>query len=1061
MTISEGNTITLPSFVEQQVLNISNDTIFLSGGSFVKLPSGFDGDYNSLTNRPNLFSGSYNDLTDQPTIPAVPTNVSAFTNDAGYVTMNSIPTGLAGSNTGDIIYWDATTGTWIMMPAGSAGQVLTMENDVPVWANLPDHITMNLPPTVTTSVPIEVTQSSALCGGEVTSDGSVQLSACGVCWSTHHFPTIADAHTENDLSVSAFTSHVTGLAHHTTYYVRAYATNSIGTTYGAEMMFTTTDIPTGGVSMPAPCSADTGVTWHPILGNGNTLCAGTDSVELTLSNYQYGSIQWQYSTDTVSWFDISGAIDTLLVYKPEQTQFVRAAVSYANCPTEYSAVKLLQKAPLAYAGISRTVNMGDTVHLQANTEDGTTGNWQILQGSNGILATPMDAASKFYGADSLYRLRWTLTNSCGTSSDDISVRYVQTTVSDKVVVVDTTDIIFSDSAQMAQGYYVISFSDPNIVIGDSTILVSLINGGFLRRVESWEMANDSTYAMYTSQATLYDVFESGVFQLGAISGVNEVDTTVQNESPVQDVMFLDHIPTRAELRADPAMSRGNRVYIYRMDVEMPDGSRVNLMPDQNARGGVFDVTSNEVEFNQVKWFGYKPNIKDGLSLENVDFTLKAKPTLEYDKDHRCVKFGLYNAQFSMSADLVYTISTSGELSIVDYDIMKGTMAFAIFDIPFTLEYGINFDIKGTLEVTETVRHTFTANATYTKGVRYYRDGDRFELDEHQSGSTDVTVTSNTSGSADLSTSLSAFLNLKLAGLAGPRVKGGYKAKIKYCSSLNTDAPNGWQGKITSELFVKVDLKGAKIIDPLLPDWNKEWPFLHKERTYPYTIFRYGGNSQIINATGPLASPIKVIVKGSGGKTIRNVPVYFRPKDGGSVSDSLVYTNQQGVAQTLWTPGEICGEHQLHAFIYDCEQHPIGGSPLVFNAYESADCANSTLDLHYNVSGSVLSLVATGGISPYTYSVNGSEFANLSNLPVLSATGHYVLSVKDAHGCSYSITYGNSATSTCDWSDLDLTVETHNGTLTLVATGGTPPLSVLDGGNCLLRNQHVHFAACGR
>ena len=44
------------------------------------------GSYNDLTNKPTLFSGSYNDLSDKPTIPTVPTKVSAFTNDAGYLT---------------------------------------------------------------------------------------------------------------------------------------------------------------------------------------------------------------------------------------------------------------------------------------------------------------------------------------------------------------------------------------------------------------------------------------------------------------------------------------------------------------------------------------------------------------------------------------------------------------------------------------------------------------------------------------------------------------------------------------------------------------------------------------------------------------------------------------------------------------------------------------------------------------------------------------------------------------------------------------------------------------
>ena len=83
---NDAGYVTANDIPAHQVLSISNDTIYLSNGGYAVLPPGFDGDYNSLTNRPNLFSGSYNDLTDTPAIPTVPTNVSAFANDAGYLT---------------------------------------------------------------------------------------------------------------------------------------------------------------------------------------------------------------------------------------------------------------------------------------------------------------------------------------------------------------------------------------------------------------------------------------------------------------------------------------------------------------------------------------------------------------------------------------------------------------------------------------------------------------------------------------------------------------------------------------------------------------------------------------------------------------------------------------------------------------------------------------------------------------------------------------------------------------------------------------------------------------
>ena len=82
----------LTSFQESQILTISHDTIYLTGGSFVKLPTGFSGSWNDLTDKPTLFSGDYNDLTNKPTVP---TDVSAFNNDAGYITKDSIPTNVS------------------------------------------------------------------------------------------------------------------------------------------------------------------------------------------------------------------------------------------------------------------------------------------------------------------------------------------------------------------------------------------------------------------------------------------------------------------------------------------------------------------------------------------------------------------------------------------------------------------------------------------------------------------------------------------------------------------------------------------------------------------------------------------------------------------------------------------------------------------------------------------------------------------------------------------------------------------------------------------------------
>ena len=94
-------------------------------------------------------------------------------------------------------------------------------------------------PTVVTSSIVSITETSAQSGGNVTSDGGAAVTAHGVCWSTSENPTLSQSHTTDGSGTGSFTSNLTGLSSNITYYVRAYATNSAGTGYGNELVFTT------------------------------------------------------------------------------------------------------------------------------------------------------------------------------------------------------------------------------------------------------------------------------------------------------------------------------------------------------------------------------------------------------------------------------------------------------------------------------------------------------------------------------------------------------------------------------------------------------------------------------------------------------------------------------------------------------------------------------------------------------------------------------------------------------------------------------------------------------
>ena len=94
-------------------------------------------------------------------------------------------------------------------------------------------------PTVVIDSITNITSNSSTVHSNATSDGGSAITARGVCWKTSSNPTISDSKTSDGTATGIFTSSITGLNANTTYYVKAYATNSVGTTYGTEVSFKT------------------------------------------------------------------------------------------------------------------------------------------------------------------------------------------------------------------------------------------------------------------------------------------------------------------------------------------------------------------------------------------------------------------------------------------------------------------------------------------------------------------------------------------------------------------------------------------------------------------------------------------------------------------------------------------------------------------------------------------------------------------------------------------------------------------------------------------------------
>jgi len=147
-------------------------------------------------------------------------------------------------------------------------------------------------PVLTTTEATNVTDTSAFSGGIISSMGNSNITSRGVCWSLTTTPTIKDLKTNDGGGDGTFTSKLYGLKFATTYHLRAFATNSVGTAYGNEIVFTTNNatiptLSTTQISLVTPTSAQSGGN---VTSDGGALitargvCWGTNETPTVFNN---------------------------------------------------------------------------------------------------------------------------------------------------------------------------------------------------------------------------------------------------------------------------------------------------------------------------------------------------------------------------------------------------------------------------------------------------------------------------------------------------------------------------------------------------------------------------------------------------------------------------------------------------------------------------------------------------------------------------------------------------------------------------------------------------------
>lgn len=161
-------------------------------------------------------------------------------------------------------------------------------------------------PVVITSNVTNITSNSAVCGGEVISDGGASVTERGICWNTTSNPTISNHHANNGTGTGSYSVTITDLSPNTCYYVRAFAINSEGISYGEDVVFVTEDddYPVGAVKGEFSVAEGSKVYFS----NGNLQYqASTDTWRFAAHQYDtIGSANVSISPNYGGWIDLFG-----------------------------------------------------------------------------------------------------------------------------------------------------------------------------------------------------------------------------------------------------------------------------------------------------------------------------------------------------------------------------------------------------------------------------------------------------------------------------------------------------------------------------------------------------------------------------------------------------------------------------------------------------------------------------------------------------------------------------------------------------------------------------------
>jgi hypothetical protein len=798
--------------------------------------------------------------------------------------------------------------------------------------NFSIQVGLGISPVITTQAVSGITATTATGNGNITSLGVPNPTAYGVCWNTTGTPTISDSKADNGAAsaTGAYTASMTSLTANTAYFVRAFATNTVGTSYGTEVSFTT-----NGIAPTVTTQAVSGITATTATGNGDITSLGIPNP--TAHGVCWNTTGTPTTADAVADNGAASATGTFTTsmtsLTANTTYFVRAfATNIAG--TSYGLEASFTTNPIAptittqaVSGITTTTATGNgnitslgvpnpTAHGVCWNTTGTPTTADFVADNGAALATGAYTASMIsLTANTTYYVRAFATNTAGTSYGtevSFTTNGIAPTVSTQAVsgitattatgngditslgipnptahgvcwnttgTPTTADFVTDNGAASVTGAYTASMTS---LTANTTYYVR----AFATNTAGTSYGTEVSFTTDAIAPTVTTQAVSGITANTATGNGNITSLGVPNPSAHGVCWNTTGTPTTADVVADNGAASATGAYTASMTSLIANTTyfvrafATNVAGTNYGTEEIFTTATPNVAFNMASTSG-----EESSTIAFLQVDLSATSGLDVTVD--------------------YTVTGTASGSGTDYTLANGTLTISA---GFTSNDIIIFGIVGDLldETDETVIVTLSNPVNATLGTN--------------------TVHTYTIIDDDATPSI----------------------------AFNTTSSNGLESISSADL--QVDLSATSSMDITVD--------------YTVTGTATGGGTDYTLGSGTLTIP--------AGNTSNNITI-------AAIVDDLLDEGDETVIVTLSNPvNAVLGTNTVHTYtITDNDETPsIAFNTTSSNGLESVNSANLQLDLS-NVSGLDVTVdytvtgTATGGGTDYTLA-NGTITINAGN-----------------------------------------------------------------------------------